>query len=70
MDKTTIPEDQKIFLCRNLRIKWLSQYKVSQLVSDGHLIKLNKSYYEDQYQGEESDFIMLMLILLMVLYVY
>ena len=34
-----------------------SQYKVRKLVSDGKLIKLNKSYYENaEYRGEESDF--------------
>ncbi len=34
-----------------------SQYKVSKLVSEGRLVKLNKSYYENaEYSGEESDF--------------
>lgn len=57
MDKTTIPEDQKIFSMQELKNKGFSQYKVSQLVSDGNLIKLNKSYYENsKYCGEESDF--------------
>ncbi len=36
----TIPEDQKIFSMQELKNKGFSQYKVSQLVSDGHLIKL------------------------------
>ena len=43
MDKTTIPEDQKIFSIQEIKNKGFSHYKISQLVSDGHLIKLNKS---------------------------
>ena len=34
-----------------------SQYRISKLVEEGRLIKLNKSYYENTgYRGEESDF--------------
>ena len=34
-----------------------SQYKVSKLIDEGKLIKLNKRYYENtEYCGEESDF--------------
>ncbi len=52
-----LPEDQKIFSMQELKSKGFSQYKVSKLVSEGKLIKLNKSYYENgEYRGEESDF--------------
>ena len=52
-----LPEDQKIFSMQDLKEKGFSQYKVSKLVSEGKLIKLNKSYYENaDYRGEESDF--------------
>lgn len=52
-----LPEDQKIFSMKELRDKGFSQYKVSNLVDEGKLIKLNKSYYENaEYCGEESDF--------------
>lgn len=56
-DIAVLPKDQKIFSMQDLREKGLTQYRVSQLVSGGKLIKLNKSYYENaEYQGEESDF--------------
>lgn len=52
-----LPEDQKIFSMQELKEKGFSQYKVSKLVREGKLIKLNKSYYENaDYRGEESDF--------------
>ena len=52
-----LPEDQKIFSMQELKRQGLSQYKVSKLVEEGNLIKLNKSYYENAgYRGEESDF--------------
>ena len=52
-----LPEDQKIFSMQELKEKGFSQYKVSKLVSERKLIKLNKSYYENaDYRGEESDF--------------
>ncbi|MBQ6603082.1 MAG: hypothetical protein IJH99_06760 [Eubacterium sp.] len=52
-----LPEGQKIFSMQELKSKGLSQYKVHKLVSEGRLIKLNKSYYENaDYCGEESDF--------------
>ena len=56
-DATILSEDQKIFSMQELKSKGISQYKVSKLVSEGKLIKLNKSYYENtEYCGEESDF--------------
>ena len=56
-DITILPEDQKIFSMKELKEKGFSQYKVSKLVYEGKLIKLNKSYYENaEYRGEESDF--------------
>ena len=52
-----LPENQKIFSMQALKEKGFSQYKVSKLVNEGKLIKLNKSYYENaEYRGEESDF--------------
>lgn len=52
-----LPEDQKIFSMQELKGKGFSRYKVSKLVREGKLIKLNKSYYENaDYRGEESDF--------------
>ena len=52
-----LSENQKIFSMQELKEKGFSQYKVSKLVSEGKLIKLNKSYYENaEYRGEESDF--------------
>lgn len=54
---TIFPEDQKIFSMQELKERGFSQYKVSKLVDEGKLIKLNKSYYENaEYSGEESDF--------------
>ncbi|WP_026506759.1 type IV toxin-antitoxin system AbiEi family antitoxin domain-containing protein [Butyrivibrio sp. MC2013] len=54
---TMLPEDQKIFSMQELKEKGFSQYKVSKLVDEGKLIKLNKKYYENaEYHGEESDF--------------
>lgn len=54
---TVLPEDQKIFSMQELQSMGFSQYKISKLVSEGKLIKLNKSYYENTaYHGEESDF--------------
>ena len=57
VDAAVLSEDLKIFSMRELKRKGFSQYKVSKLVSEGKLIKLNKSYYENtEYRGEESDF--------------
>ena len=51
-----LPWDQKIFSTQELREKGFSQYKISKLVDEGNLIKLNKSFYENmEYCGEESD---------------
>lgn len=56
-DTAIIPEDQMIFSMQDLRNAGYSQYKVSKMVSEGKLIKLNKSYFENaDYHGEESDF--------------
>lgn len=52
-----IPGDQKIFSMQELKGKGFSQYKVSKMVTEGKLIKLNKRFYENNaYSGEESDF--------------
>ncbi len=52
-----LPEDQKIISMQELKSKGFSQYRVSKLVSEGKLIKLNKSYFENtEYSGEDSDF--------------
>ena len=52
-----LPEDQKIFSMQELKEMGFSQYKVSKLVDEGKLVKLNKRYYENtEYCGEESDF--------------
>ena len=54
---SVLPDDQKIFSMQELNSKGFSQYKVSKLVREGKLIKLNKSFYENAgYCGEESDF--------------
>ena len=56
-DGAVLSEDQKIFSMQELKGRGFSQYKVSKLVSEGKLIKLNKSYFENTgYHGEESDF--------------
>ena len=56
-NKAILPEDQKIFSMQELKRKGFSQYMVRKLVSEGKLIKLNKSYYENaDFRGEESDF--------------
>ena len=52
-----LPDDQKFLSIQELKNKELSQYKIRNLVKEGKLIKLNKSYYENvDYHGEESDF--------------
>ena len=58
MTRTTmLSEDQKIFSMKELKDMGFSQYKISKLVEDGKLIKLNKNYFENaEYHGEESDF--------------
>ena len=56
-DVAMLPEDKKIFSMQDLKSKGFSQYKVNKMVSEGALIKLNKSYYENTaYRVEESDF--------------
>ena len=55
--KEALSADQKIYSITELKEIGYSQYKVSKLVEEGKLIKLNKSFYENsEYQGEESDF--------------
>ena len=50
-------EDQKFFSTKELRERGFSQYKISKMVEEGKLTKLNRSYYENNgYRGEESDF--------------
>lgn len=58
MDRMILfPEDQKIFSMKQLKSMGFTQYKISKLVEEKKLIKLNKSYYENaDYHGEESDF--------------
>ena len=52
-----LPNDQKLFSMQELKNQGLSQYKIRNLVTEGNLIKLNKSYYENvDYRGEELDF--------------
>jgi len=52
-----LPSDQKIFSMQELKSKGFSQYKVSKMVSEGKLVKLNKCFYENTaYNGEESVF--------------
>lgn len=54
---TMLPNDQKIFCMSELNSMGFSQYMVRKQVSEGKLIKLNKSYYENtEYCGDESDF--------------
>lgn len=52
-----LSNDQMIFSIQELREKGFSYYKISQMVDQGILIKLNKKFYENaNFQGEESDF--------------
>ncbi|MBQ6025711.1 MAG: hypothetical protein IJL20_08915 [Lachnospiraceae bacterium] len=52
-----LPSDQKIFSMQELKSKGFSQYKVSKMVSEGKLVKLNKCFYENTaYNSEESVF--------------
>ncbi|MBO4477747.1 MAG: hypothetical protein J5757_05405 [Lachnospiraceae bacterium] len=56
-NKGKLEKDRKIFSMKELKDLGLSQYKISKLVEDGKLVKLNKSYFENaDYNGEESDF--------------
>lgn len=56
-DVNAIPKDQKIFQTDELKELGLSYYKISKLVQDGRLDRLNKSQYENlEYEGEENDF--------------
>lgn len=56
-NKGKLEKDRKIFSMKELKDLGLSQYKISKLVEDGKLVKLNKSYFENaDYTGEESDF--------------
>ena len=52
-----LSQNKKFFSTNELRAQGLSQYKIRQLVNRGSLIKLNKTFYENNnYNGEESDF--------------
>ena len=52
-----LPAAQKFLSMQELKNNGLSQYKTRNLVKEGKLIKLNKSYYENtDYHGVESDF--------------
>lgn len=56
-EDSKVSNDQLIFSIQELKDKGLSYYKISQLVKQGILIKLNKKYYENtNFDGEESDF--------------
>lgn len=56
-NKGKLEKDRKIFSMKELKDLGLSQYKISKMVEDGKLVKLNKSYFENaDYTGEESDF--------------
>ena len=48
MEKDTIlQKDQKFFSIDELKGKGFSSYKIRQLVDEGNLKKLNKTYYEN-----------------------
>lgn len=52
-----IKPDQHFYSVAELLSAGLSYYKISRLVADGHLIKLNNKIYENTfYEGEVSDF--------------
>ena len=56
-EDSKVSNEQLIFSIQELKDKGLSYYKISQLVKQGILIKLNKKYYENtNFAGEESDF--------------
>ena len=56
-NKAILSDNQKIYSMQKLKELGLSQYKVSKLVDEGKLIKLNKSYYENtDFKGEDSEF--------------
>ena len=56
-EDSKVSNEQLIFSIQELKDKGLSYYKISQLVKQGILIKLNKKYYENtNFDGEESDF--------------
>ena len=55
--RAELSDDQKIFSMTQLKDKGYTQYKVSKLVDEGKLVKLNKSFYENTgYQGGDSEF--------------
>lgn len=58
MDEAQIlKSDQHFYSIAELLSAGLTYYKISKLVTDGHLNKLNKKMYENtSYEGEESDF--------------
>jgi len=53
----TIQKDKKIFQTDELKDLGLSYYRINKLVTEGKLVKLNKSHYENlEFQGEDNDF--------------
>ena len=55
--RAELSDDRKIFSMTELKDKGYTQYKVSKLVDEGKLVKLNKSFYENTgYQGGDSEF--------------
>ncbi|GAU79035.1 type IV toxin-antitoxin system AbiEi family antitoxin [Fusibacter sp. 3D3] len=50
-------KDKKIYHTKELMAVGLTYYKINKLVDEGWLIRLNKSYYENNYfEGEDNDF--------------
>lgn len=55
--KNVLSKDKKIYHSKDLIALGLSYYKISCLVQEGQLIRLNKSYYENSnFKGEDNDF--------------
>ncbi|MDD4083262.1 MAG: hypothetical protein WC162_03230 [Sphaerochaetaceae bacterium] len=53
-----LPTDKKILSTTELFQLGMTYYRIKKLEAQGHLIKLNKSMYENlDYTGEESDYI-------------
>lgn len=54
---TTLPNNQRFFTVSELMDCGFSYYRISHLVDEGKLIKLNKRVYENtSFVGDESDF--------------
>lgn len=53
-----LPTDKKILSTSELLQLGMTYYRIKKLETQGHLIKLNKSMYENSdYTGEDSDYI-------------